>query len=361
MREAFFDFRFSLFALLAFSGCGTPGDPRPPRPVVPATITDLAARQAGSRVVLTFTLPRRSSEGEALAAPPDIEIYRGFTPSSAAPAEPQQLALTIPSALVDTYVTEGRVQFEDPVKPEDLSAHRDEQWVYAVRTRVSPKRNSDPSNLVTVRVLPPPAAPAGFAATVTESAIELRWQAVADAISYRIFRAESAAATADAPEKMSPAILLAATPATSYRDTQFEIGRRYLYTVRAVAQFAAESVESEPSEPANVFAEDVFPPAAPGNLVIILTPATADTPAALELSWSISAEPDAAGYHVYRSEQEGTPGVRISTELLPAPAFRDTSVVPGRRYFYWVTAVDRKGNESTRSVPVSEAVPGQGH
>lgn len=363
MRRTLFDFRFLIFTFLALSGCGTPGDPRPPRPVVPTPIMDLAARQMGARVVLTFTLPRRSTDGEALATPPDVEIYRGFAPLAAAPAEPKQLALTVPSALVDTYTVEGRVQFEDPVKPEDLAAHRGDQWIYAVRTRVTARRNSDPSNLVAVRVLPAPAAPAGFAATVTEQAIELHWQAVADAVSYRVFRAESDPATAGAaPEKMGAAVLLAATPAVNYRDTQFEFGRRYVYTVRAVTQFEAESVESEPSEAANVLAEDVFPPATPSNVVIILTPATADSPAALELSWSISPEPDAAGYHVYRSEQEGTPGERISRELLPAPAFRDTSVAPGRRYFYWVTAVDRKGNESTRSVPVSEAVPpGQGH
>jgi fibronectin type 3 domain-containing protein len=81
----------------------------------------------------------------------------------------------------------------------------------------------------------------------------------------------------------------------------------------------------------------------------------------MDLSWSISPEEDLAGYHVFRSEQQGTREQRLTRDILLAPSFRDTSVTPDRRYTYWVTAVDRKGNESTRSASVSETAPaGQG-
>jgi len=356
-------FSLFLFGVAGFSGCGTPGEPRPPRPTVPVAIRDLAARQVGAHVVLTFTLPDRSTEGEPLAAPPDIEIYRGFSPRGAAPSEPKQLTLTIPSALVETYSNEGQVRFADPVKPEDLVAHRADEWVYAVRTRVPGGSNlrrhsSEASNVVAARVLPAPLAPQGLAAAVTESAVELRWQPVTDAISYRVFRADAEAGTAGSAQgKFLPPVLLGATPATTYRDAQVEFGQRYLYTVRAVAQSEAEAVESEPSLPADVQPTDTFPPAAPLNVVAIAVPAAANAPAAIELSWSFSPETDVAGYHVYRSEQAGTPAQRITQDLLFAPSFRDTSVSPGRRYFYSITAVDRHGNESMRSAPVSEAVP----
>jgi len=351
-----------LFSLVQLSGCGTPGEPRPPRPTVPTAVADLAARQVGAHVVLTFTLPVRSTENEILAAPPDLEIYRGFSPRGAAASEPKRLTLTIPSALVETYAGEGRVRYEDPVKPEDLAAHRNDQWVYVVRTRVpagrGPQRSSEASNIVAARVLPAPAAPAELAATITETGIELHWQAVRDAISYRMFRADAETGAAGAAEgKFLPPVLLGATPATTYRDAQAEFGKRYLYSVRAVAQFDAESVESEPSVPADVQPRDIFPPAAPLNVVAIAVPASADAPAALELSWSFSPETDVAGYHVYRSEQLGTTAQRITRDLLFAPSFRDTSVAPGRRYTYWITAVDRQGNESPHSTPVSEAVP----
>jgi bacillopeptidase F len=71
----------------------------------------------------------------------------------------------------------------------------------------------------------------------------------------------------------------------------------------------------------------------------------------IELSWSISLETDLAGYRVYRSEQEGARGQLLNPDLLPTPAFRDTSVQPGHRYWYAVTAVDFAGNESAPGAP----------
>jgi fibronectin type 3 domain-containing protein len=51
--------------------------------------------------------------------------------------------------------------------------------------------------------------------------------------------------------------------------------------------------------------------------------------------------------------------MRVNTELLLTPAFRDMNAVPGRRYFYSVTAVDRSGNESPVSAAASGAVPAE--
>jgi fibronectin type 3 domain-containing protein len=39
------------------------------------------------------------------------------------------------------------------------------------------------------------------------------------------------------------------------------------------------------------------------------------------------------------------------------PAFRDAQVVSGKNYFYSVSAVDLRGNESARSEETSESVP----
>jgi len=89
-------------------------------------------------------------------------------------------------------------------------------------------------------------------------------------------------------------------------------------------------------------------------------PATPQGPAYIELSWEISSEPDLAGYRVYRSDLEESSGQRLNEELLPSPAFRDISVVAGKRYFYRVSAVDRAGNESSMSSAVPAEVPKEG-
>ncbi|MGH9790779.1 MAG: fibronectin type III domain-containing protein [Candidatus Acidiferrales bacterium] len=341
-------------------------------------MTDLAAQQSGAKVVLTFTLPTRSTEGKSLAQFPEVEIYRGYAPAGAAPSQvraPEQLIYTVPSALVETYLigadAEGppRLRFEDPVQPEDLQAHGSEEWVYAVRTRAraDARRNSAPSNVVALRVLPVPPAVTGLRATVTEAGVELTWTAAAPSASqavvgYRVYRAlvaegkeKEALAEPAKAELAAPRRLRAVAPLAEWSDAQIEWGRGYIYTVHSVAQHGAESVESADSEPVVVAPRDTFAPSAPVNLVGVPVPATAETPAHVELSWRISAEMDLAGYTVYRSD--GTSEEKITPELLPTPAFRDTWLAPGRRYSWRVTATDRAGNESARSQPVSESVP----
>ena len=367
-RRSIFHFPFSIFlasAIVALASCGAPGDPRPPQPVVPEAVTDLAARQMGDTIVLTCTLPQKSMEGEALAEPPDVEIFRGVRRADQA----LPLIYTIPGALVETYVSEGRFRFVDPLKPE--MRQPDGSLVYIVRTRASKRRASADSNVVAVRVLPVPERVRQLRARVTEPAIELEWlppesdttgRAIAALVGYRVYRAELEPG-ADAPADWSqaklktPLELLGPTPSPSFRDTRFEFDHRYAYIVRSVAQVDLDSVESADSEPVVVTPHDTFPPAAPVNVVVVLVPATSETPATIELSWSISPEADVAGYNVYRSEQEGTPGERLNPELLLVPTFRDTSVMQGR-YFYSVVAVDRAGNASAPSAPVTVEVPG---
>jgi fibronectin type 3 domain-containing protein len=43
--------------------------------------------------------------------------------------------------------------------------------------------------------------------------------------------------------------------------------------------------------------------------------------------------------------------------LVKTPAFRDMNVVAGKTYFYSVSAVDQRGNESGRSEETSEGAP----
>src|SRR6202022_3195663 len=112
-----------------------------------------------------------------------------------------------------------------------------------------------------------------------------------------------------------PLALLAGTTTTSYRDTQIEFGRTYLYSIRSISSADSTTVESADSTPVIITPQDLFPPAAPRNVVAVFVPAIAETPAHVELSWGISPETDLAGYHVYRSERDGERGDRLTSEL----------------------------------------------
>ena len=365
---------FVLATLLLLSGCGTPGDPQPLRPPIPAAVTDLGARQTGDSVVLTFTLPKKTVEGEALEAPPDVEIFRAFLPAGAQATRAELAQVyTIPSAVVDTYLTDERLRFADPLQAAEIAAHSGEQMAYMVRTKASKKAASADSNRAMVRVYPVPEAIGDLTAKVTEPAVELRWTpparttsgaTIAALAGYRVYRAEvePGQTESDAAKRKlkTPPELLGVSPTAAYRDAQIEFEKTYFYTVRSVAQYELDSVESADSQAVVLTLKDTFAPAAPKNLVAVYVPAAGETPAHIELSWSISAEADAGGYHVYRSEEEGKAATRLTRELLPTPTFRDMSVVTGRGYAYTVTVVDRAGNESPQSAPVSAVAPNAG-
>lgn len=177
---------------------------------------------------------------------------------------------------------------------------------------------------------------------------------------YNIYRTElDDAATETAKRDVSQLSLngklqlLASQPENSYSDKAFEFGKTYAYVVRSVITIEGAPFESSDSTPAIVEPRDTFPPAVPQALAAAVLPGETEGTLLVDLSWSINVEPDFAGYRVYRSEQQGTKGQLLTPDLLPTPAYRDTSVQPAHSYWYIVTAVDRAGNESAPSPPVS--------
>jgi hypothetical protein len=373
----------SAVVLLA-GGCASPAEPIERKPPVPQPVGDLAAAQSGNSVILTFALPREAVDHRSLDHPLSIEIYRDFEPplgtppgSSAKPlaAAPRSVHATIPAAVVDTYTDQGRIRYADTLQPQDFMQSRDSVAVYIVRTRASAKQESADSNVVALRLHPAPEPISDVKAGVTHSGIQVTWTppqqtpvGPAPPIAlYRVYRAMSQPATSanlPATEKetakpASPVLKVGETEATSYLDTQFDLGKSYVYTVRSVLRYDEEQIESADSNPFVVLARDVSPPASPRGLIVVYVPAQDTVPAHLELSWGISPETDLAGYNVYRSEQAGLPGTRMNSELLLTPAFRDMNAAPGRLYFYSVGAVDRSGNESPASAAVAGTVPAE--
>ena len=373
-------------AWLLLGGCAAPGEPIERRPPVPQAITDLAAEQSGNDVILTFTLPKETVDQRNLKQAPAIEIYRDFQEagavraSAARPAAPP-LLVTIPSALTNRFIVQGRVRYADSLKAQDLVQHAG--WIaqYTVRTRASVKKDSLDSNPATVRVYPAPNPIEDVKVEVTRRAIILTWTPpqetpvgpVPPMGAYHIYRAqcEMPAAGAEAvpvtaasegpqsPKLKSPLVKIGESQSAGFQDAQFEFGECYVYSVRSVVAYPGEVLESADSKLALSMPRDVFPPSAPQGLLVVLIPAENGVPAHLELSWAINPETDVAGYNVYRSEEVGVLGTRLDAEPLLTPAFRDMNVLAGRQYIYSVTAVDRAGNESPASAGAPGLVPAE--
>jgi hypothetical protein len=356
------------FVLLVIAGCGAPGEPVPPSPPVAVAISDLTARQAGDGVQLTFTVPGRSLTGERLLSTPAVEVLRGTTKPDGSPdLRSLRVVDTIPGALAEKYFVGDKLQFSDALGPQETKAQEGKLTIYAVRTRLSAKRASANSNIVSLRIFQAPARVASVEVRVTEPAIELSWATVnrtsandplAVPVYYNIYRAELDAGSSNLANpdvsqlNLNGKLQLLASPAEpTYRDKSFEFDKTYVYIVRSAIDRNNALLESADSTPAMVTPRDTFPPAAPQAISAAVLSGETDNAFVVDLSWSINVEPDFAGYRVYRSEQPDTKGQLLTTELLPTPAYRDTSVQSAHRYWYFVTAVDRTGNESAPSPP----------
>jgi hypothetical protein len=367
-----FLFLISIFCFVV--GCGAPGDPVPPSPLVPVAISDLSVRQAGDGVELVFSLPPKTVSGEKLTAPPAIEIVRGSVKPNGTPdSKSFRVVYTIPGALVANYVAAGHVRFTDPIAPTETKEHPGATYAYLIRTRLSKKRASLDSNVVTARVFPVPQSISSVQFQLTETALNLTWsvptqtsagEPLSTVSGYRVYRGEIDPHAPAAADKglsdvhwISPLALLSSTTTNSYADTQFDFGKTYVYAVRSLVSVDGNEIESDNSEPVIVTPLDTFPPTVPQGLVAAVLPGAAPSMFVVDLSWSINVETDFAGYRVYRSEQEGVRGDPVTPDLLPTPAFRDNSVAPGRRYWYMVTALDRAGNESAPSGSVVVDIP----
>jgi hypothetical protein len=360
---------FALAVVSFFAaGCGAPGEPVAPSPPTPVAVTDLSVRQSGDAAQLTFTMPDRTVRGDRLTAPPAIEVLRGSLKPDGSP-DPKSFRVvdTIPGSLTGKYLADDHLQILDRVQPEETRAHPGAVTAYRVRTRVSTKRASHDSNVVSLHFFPVAQRVATVDAKVTEAAIQLRWATptktsggdpLTTPAEQRIYRGEIDPRSYDAAVKdildakwIAPPSLLARSDTPAYDDSQFEFGKTYVYTVRVAVIVEGNSLESDPSDPVFVKPVDTFPPTTPQNVVAAVASPT-DASVEVDLSWAINPEADLAGYRIYRSEQEGAPGEVVTPELLLSPAYRDTSVRPDHRYWYRVTSVDRAGNESAPSAPV---------
>ncbi len=135
----------------------------------------------------------------------------------------------------------------------------------------------------------------------------------------------------------------------SLNDTVVPRGEIACYVVRAVAS-TDPLIESAPSNEACVEVRDVAAPATPTGLAVL------PREGGLEVLWSPSAEPDLAGYRVYRTPPGGPPE-KIADVGPNRASWLDDTAERGIDYRYAVTALDQAGNESEPAEAVEASLP----
>jgi hypothetical protein len=132
-----------------------------------------------------------------------------------------------------------------------------------------------------------------------------------------------------------------------FLDGRMVWGEKRCYTVRAAESVGSFTIESDASPAQCKTLVDTFPPAAPKGIAAI------PSEGAVNLIWEPNTEKDLAGYLVTRAKAPG----QTFEPLTPAPiqetSFKD-AVPAGVPYVYIVRAVDKAGNPSPPSPPITE-------
>jgi hypothetical protein len=369
---------------LLMAGCAQVGPPLPPSLELPKPVTDLRATRKGNVVTLNWTQPTRTMdrlsvrylgptlvcrklkseftacENIAAELPAPASVPRsparskkaGRQNSSSAPAITQTYGDTLPSAWLQL----------DP----SLDV------IYAVEVMNRHNRAAGLSNLVhvpAILTLPPPD---DLSADLSGDGVALTWtssgeppgatsvsnsgNSVKPEFRYRIYRRDESSGQ----DAIAGEIPIEPAGAKHFTDSGFEWEKTFLYRITAVSVVKrAEgevSIEGDDSSPVRVVAHDVFPPSVPTGLQAAYS-GEGQKPF-VDLIWAPVTSADLAGYNVYRSDQDSAEAiVKLNTDLVKSPSYRDPDVVSGKTYTYSVSAVDVRGNESRRSDPTSETVP----
>ena len=367
---------------LLLAACATMNPPQPPSLALPKPPSDLRATRKGDKVTLTWTIPTVTTDRQTartlgptrICRGPEPELTQCGTPVGEAPRP----ATKAPTA------TKRTATYADTLFPELQQSNSSLFVTYAVEVLNQDGRGAGLSNQVRVPSVGALPAPSNFAAEVTAQGVRLSWKLPLASGSrpgfrslFRIYRrregseAENKIADLDlqncsqitsptpAPGAPQAADQSAQPCPASYLDQSFEWEKTYFYYGTAVSVIAEPGkpvfeIEGDDTPAVRVFADDVFPPAVPFGLQAVFS-GPGQQPF-IDLIWAPVTDVDLDGYNVYRHEAGATP-VKLNSQLLKTPAYRDTNVVSGKNYFYSVSAVDVRGNESTRSEEANERVP----
>lgn len=352
-------------ALLIVFGasCGKRRPPLPPTERVQQRTESLSGIQRGNQVILSWPAPRRNAPDPSVQSIRRIDVYR-LAEKPRAPLALTEEEFAARSTLI------GSVTYDEIKNAGDTLTYTDNLELageparlrYAVRYVNAAGQRAAFSNFLllepAVRVAKPPTLIA-TGKEISEDAITISWEPPAanidgstpvNLLGYNVYR------VAESESEVSPApINTALVAGTRYVDQNFKFGETYRYIVRSVSLGTeGGQVESLNSNSITVSPKDVFAPSAPASITV------APAPGRLSIFFPANPEADVAGYNIYRSTDPDLPKsqwTKLNGSLLTRTTFQDEKVESGKRYYYYLTAVDETGNVSAPSEVVSEVVP----
>jgi len=333
-------------------------------------IHDLQATRKGNKVVLTWSQPRTLPDRQPSLV---TKVCRNISSTSStmpdsAPTCAQPVGEVGPQKTASAAATREKsnsgtkIQFTDTLSEDPETSDSLQFAVYTIEMRDGRGRSAGFSNPVSVPLAP--ILPAkGLHSELDVHGVYLIWENEIESppsslqFDYRIYRSEKGSSSRVAVPYFRGLIHTKEGERWTGVDASIEWEKSYLYWVTPLTRVYSQDgkliseIEGEDSAPIEVVTHDVFPPAVPERLLTVVGGPPGKKFA--DLLWAPNMEKDLAGYNVYRREAGGQLA-RINSAPITMLSFQDTNVASGHSYFYSISAVDIRGNESARSQEIAE-------
>ncbi len=318
-------------------------------------VRDLQATRKGNKVTLTWTQPRMAANHQV------AKVCRNISASSTLPGSP---TCTQPLGEVTQKTSTTTAQFTDTLT-EDATASDPMQFaIYRVEVRDGRGRSAGFSNLVSVPLAP--ILPAkGLHSELDVHGVYLIWENEIEGphpllqFDYRVYRSEKGSSNRVMVPYLRGLVHTKEGERWSGVDTGIEWEKSYRYWVTPITRVYSQTgqviseIEGEDSAPIEVVTHDVFPPAVPERLLVVVNRIPGKK--FVDLIWAPNTEKDLAGYNIYRREANGK-SERINPAPITTLSFQDTNVIAGHTYYYSISAVDIRGNESAKSQEIDDVL-----
>lgn len=324
--------------------------------MIPQAVTDLALSQQGDGLILHWSNPTATLDGDPIKAISEVEVWmmdekkgegrREKIASSEFEKKAKLLARIEKKDFHSSLEKPGASSDLTFIYPLEKGQIGNTVLTFALRVKDERGRLSPFSEPLSLEAMALPLPPQKVLASLFEDRVEIRWESPEKnidgstpprATGYNIYRAEDK----EPFSLLNPELV----KGREYQDKNFSFGRTYRYIVRASASGTSPYSESEDSDIVEVQTRDVFPPAPPSGLTAIVG---ADY---IVLSWEANKETDCAGYRVWRRQEEQLDFVLLKPLGIAENSYTDSAVEKNKRYVYAISALDMTGNESQKSAP----------
>lgn len=343
----------AVFLLLFLLNCGKRGPLTLPSQVLPKPVETLNLFQIGDTIRLQVQFPPFLSDNRTEFESARINRIFVHYSDQLIPQKKfrKKSVLLLKLRPEDLTKTESTYSVHIPFKVKNLE---NLSHYFAVRYEYD-KKKAELSRISSIKTRLPAKPPGDLKISREKKVLRLTWtrpqfnlldQPVQNNNGYNIYRKiyphspdEENADTAEFVKVNQESVL-----AEYYEDTDTSREGKYIYYVSVVH---AADIESAASNQVTVEVKDIYPPDIPSNLMVFKARDH------MFLTWEKVGDKDLSYYRIYRkaTDQEE---YKLIADRVTDNFFKDEQVRRGTLYFYTVSAVDIKDNESDPSTEARE-------